>query len=135
MANLGPADDDVKVLDPVELEVEGKAQDCMADDPVVGPRQNKCEETASATQKSILDPLLKNPGGVTQIFNDMHGIPVGLEEDQPHDTAPASASMRHAACLTVGAQRSGVTDWGAGTDCGRSGKPLDGVPYCSLAGV
>lgn len=84
---------------------------------------------------SGVDSLLQNPNGATQMFTDMHGIPEALKEGEPLDRPGGRSGMRHMANVTAGGKRSGVTDWGAGTDGGRSGKPQDGVPYGSFAGV
>lgn len=143
-------DDDVKALDPFHLEV--------ADGPSAGASENKPE------MQSALDPLLQNPDGATQMFNDMHGLPVGLErscelhrpgvepgvgpnnsssvgapieaqEDKVLGTSPARTELRHMGGLNVEAQRLGATDWGVGTDGGRSGRLENGVPYGYFAGV
>lgn len=115
-------DDDLQALDPLKLEAE------------VG-RMRTVSAEMEDSRSSQPDPLLGNPNGATQIFSNMHGVATGLEEDSPALEGPAKTELRHKAGLTVGAQRVGVTDWGSGTDGGRSGKPQDGVPYGSFIGV
>lgn len=120
-------DDDIKALDPLKLEATAGKQDYRTDSTGVGAG------VSEKGQESMLDPLLQNPDGATQMFTDMHGIS-GELEGAP-DILPANPGTRHMAGLTVGAQRLGTTDWGSGTDGGRSGKPQDGVPYGSFVGV
>ncbi|KAG0619272.1 hypothetical protein M758_4G127900 [Ceratodon purpureus] len=122
-----PTDDDITALDPLKLEETAGKQDFRTDSIGVGGR------VSGEGQKTTLDPLLQNPEGATQMFTDMHGISSELEGAP--DVPPANTGMRHMAGLTVGAQRLGTTDWGSGTDGGRSGKPQDGVPYGSFVGV
>lgn len=123
-----PTVDDTTVLDPLKLEAAEKLPECRTDGTSVG-----ATDISKQKQKSTLDPLFQNPDGATQMFSDMHGISSEVE-GQP-DIYSANTGMRHMAGLTVGAQRLGNTDWGSGTDGGRSGKPQDGVPYGSFTGV
>jgi hypothetical protein len=119
--------DDLKALDPLkQLEAVDSTRTTESNSELTG-------EESPSQDLIVLDPLLRNPNGATQMFTDMHEISSGLE-DSP-DIGPAKTGMRHMAGLTVGAQRLGITDWGSGTDGGRSGKPQDGVPYGSFVGV
>lgn len=119
-------EDALPPVDPLQLEP-----------PPEGSRegQDSTQEQGRESTSGQLDSALQNPNGATQMFTDMHGIPGAIEEEGPLDRPGGRTETRQMANLTDGGQRSGVTDWGAGTDGGRSGKPQVGVTYGSFAGV
>lgn len=97
-------------------------------------KKDKCDE-GGAKQFGGDDPLLQGHGA-THMFNDMHGFSTGVEDIQAPFDNSAPTQLRHMAGLTVGGPKStGSTDWGTGTDGGKSGKPQDGVPYGFFTGV
>lgn len=98
-------------------------------------KKDKNDEGGAKQFREYDDPLLQGHGA-THMFNDMHGFTTGVEDVQASFDNSSPTKLRHMAGLTMGGPKStGNTDWGAGTDGGRSGKTQDGVSYSSFTGV